>query len=68
MEEGIVRTDGKMTFTLKDSASVLVYSEEGRPAVEGAAVRKLPGSPDFYLLEFPGELPVRRVTVLKGKP
>lgn len=68
VEEGIVRTDGKMTFTLKDSASVLVYSEGGRPAVEGAAVRKLPGSPDFYLLEFPGELPVRRVTVLKGKP
>ncbi|PNC05726.1 Sip1-related alpha-galactosidase [Akkermansia muciniphila] len=68
IEEGIIRTDGKMTFTLKDSASVLIYREGGRPVVEGAAVRSLPGSEDFYLVEFPGELPARRVTVLKGKP
>lgn len=68
VEEGIVRTDGKMTFILKDSASVLVYRKGGHPVVEGAAVRKLPGSTDFYLVEFPRELPVRRVTVLKGEP
>lgn len=57
-----------MTFTLKDLDCVLIYREGGRPVVEGAAVRNLPGSANFYLAEFPGEMPARRGTFLKGKP
>lgn len=67
IEEGIVRTDEKIIFTLKDSACVLIYREGGSPVVKGASVRKLPGSSDFYLVEFPEELPARRVTILNER-
>ncbi|WP_455563435.1 hypothetical protein [Akkermansia massiliensis] len=68
MEEGSVRTVGKMTFALKDTVCVLICRKGGHPVVEENAVRTWPGSADFYLVEFPWELPVRRVTDLKGKP
>lgn len=57
-----------MTFALKDTACVLICRKGGHPVVEETSVRTWPGSADFHLVEFPWELPVRRVTALKGKP
>lgn len=68
VEGGSVRAEGKMTFALKDTACVLVYRKGGHPVVEETAVRTWPGSADFHLVEFPWELPVRRITALKDKP